>query len=79
MPVKRRLSKARRFNVTAEAVARWKAVGPAAVHMDASGAGVILDDDLAAAVGEAPLLMMPDLRGLVEALNEGAGYAGQEA
>lgn len=59
MPAKRRKSKTR-SHISAAAVARYRQ-NPAGLEIDANGAGVILDDELAALLGRHVLIAYPDL------------------
>jgi len=73
MPIKRRTPKHRRFAPSEAAIARWKAIGPAAIT-----APCIIDERLADLLGLLPFIAMPasDLNELRAALDEGVRYAG---
>ena len=71
MPVKLRQSKRTRHHVSDAARARWRACKPDAIVLAVGGPGFIADDALADALGLPPLLCLPDMAGLVEALAGG--------
>ena len=75
MPVKTRVSKRTRHHVSDAARVRWRACGPDAIHLAEGGPGFIADDALADALGLPALLWLPDMAGLVEALEQEGTYA----
>ena len=70
MPVKSRVSKRTRHHVTDTARALWQACGPEAIQLAADGPGFIADGALADALGLPALIWLPDMAGLVEALEQ---------
>jgi hypothetical protein len=68
MPTKLRRSKRTRHQVSDAARAIWQACGPEAVQLADHGPGFIADSALADALGLPALLWLPDMAGLVEAL-----------
>ncbi len=73
MPFKLRKSKRRRQHVSREAVERWQDVGPDAIQVAAGGVGIIEDEALADALSLPPLIYLPDIDQLVEALEQEGG------
>ena len=72
MPIKRRLIKARDFQIDAHALACWRAAGTAALDISPNGSGFIADDALAEALGRLAFVTYPDMDKLRAALVEEA-------
>ena len=70
MPIKRRLTKARKFTITDEARTIWREARGERICIFSDQSGVICHEQLAAALGPNAFIAMPNLRELAEQLSE---------
>ena len=70
MPIKRRLTKARKFAITDEARTIWREGRGEKICLFSDQSGVICSEKLAAALGLQAFIAMPNLRELAEQLSD---------
>ena len=70
MPIKRKLTKAKKFTITGEARTIWREDRGEKICLFSDQSGVICDERLAAALGLNAFIAMPNLRELAEQLSE---------
>ena len=70
MPIKRRLTKAKKFTISDEARTIWREGRGEKICLFTDQSGVICNEQLAAALGLNAFIAMPNLRELAEQLSE---------
>ena len=70
MPVKRRLTKAKKFTITDEARTIWREARGERICIFSDQSSVICNEKLAVALGLQAFIAMPNLRELAEQLSE---------
>ena len=70
MPIKRKLTKAKKFTISDEARAIWREGRGEKICLFSDQSGVICNEQLAAALGLNAFIAMPNLRELAEQLSE---------
>ena len=78
MPIKRRLTKAKKFAITDEARKIWREGRGEKICIFSDKSGVICSEKLAAALGLNAFVAMPNLRELAEQLSENATLDGDK-
>jgi hypothetical protein len=78
MPIKRRLTKARKFAITDEARKIWREGRGEKICLFSDKSGVICSEKLAAALGLNAFVAMPNLRELAEQLSENPTLDGDQ-
>ena len=70
MPIKRKLTKAKKFTISDEARTIWREARGEKICLFSDQSGVICDERLAAALGLNAFVAMPNLRELAEEFSE---------
>ena len=70
MPIKRRLTKAKKFAISDEARAIWREARGEKICLFSDQSGLICNEQLAAALGLNAFIAMPNLRELAKQLSE---------
>jgi len=73
VPIKRRISKNRDFNVTDEAREIWRSGRAEKICLTSADAGLICDEKLAAELGLPVFVTMPNIRRLIDELGGSKG------
>ena len=70
MPLKRRVEKVRNSNITARAREIWASRRKEMICLHENGVGLICDPELAAELNLPKLIMLPNMRALVDELSQ---------